>query len=191
MTTFASDGTTQDIEPAVQEAAQETPTPEPAPESEPSAEVIDPELVEPDADSGNTTPEQALPAVREASGVSATAQVKWTHPEGWQYDWLEFKGDTLAIRIPKGAALVALEFARYRSEEAQEQAFGRFIARHVSDETFDRVLDRMSNPDDQEYGTTSLGELAGLLGKIAGERIAKDAKALDDAKQGKARKGNS
>ncbi|WP_409428381.1 hypothetical protein [Mycobacterium sp. SMC-11] len=192
MTIFASDGTTQDIDPAAQDAAPATLTPtHPAPESEARLEVIEPELIGPDPENDGTTAGQTLPAVRETSDASATTDATWTHPAGWQYDWLEFKGDKLAIRIPKGAALVALEFARYRSEEAQEQAFGRFIARHVSDETFDRVLDRMSNPDDEEYGTTSLGELAGLLGKIAGERIAKDAKALDEAKQGKARKGNS
>jgi len=195
MTTFASDGTTQtDPGADLSQEPGETPTdeptqPEPGATADPGADIIDPEVV--DADT--------LPALRDTTDttditdvpVPAPAPAKWVHPDGWAYDWVEFKGDKLAIRIPKGAALVGLEFSRFRGEEAQEQAFGRFIARHVSDETFDRILDRMGDPDDEDYGTTTLGELAGLLGKIAGERLAKDAKALEEAKNGRARKGNS
>lgn len=184
MTTFASDGTTQ-TSPDSDRPTEvgETPTDAPV-QSEPGVTVEpDPETRELEVVDAET-----LPAVQDRGG--APPRPAWVHPEGWRYDWLEFKGDKLAVRIPKGAALVGLEFSRFRGEEAQEQAFGRFIARHVSDETFDRILDRMGDPDDADYDTATLGELAGLLGKIAGERLAKDAKALEEVKNGQARKGN-
>lgn len=164
MTTYASDGTTQ------------TNT---IPDVEPTADESSTELEIVDADT--------LPAI----STTPPTTTGWTHPDGWTHDWLDFHGDKLAIRIPKGAALVALEFSRFRGEEAQEQAFGTFVARHVSDATFDRILDRMGNPDDEDYTTTTLGELAGLLGKIAGERLQKDAQALAEVKNGHVRKDDS
>lgn len=187
MTTYASDGSTQtspeidfDSPAPGHTVVTVESTPHEPEAAEPEVDVVDPEIV--DADT--------LPALRDTPDPTASPG-QWVHPEGWKYDWVEFKGDKLAIRVPKGAALVGLEFAKYHGEEAQQRVFGRFISRHVSDETFDRILDRMGNPDDEEYTTDTLGELAGVLGTIAGERLAKDAKALEEAKNGQARKGNS
>ncbi len=174
MTTFASDGST--VTPDVAPVVAPTVAPEhPAPVAEP--EVIEQE----------PTTEVAVPDSTEV--VDPAAEEKWTHQSEWAHDWLEFKGDKLAIRIPKGAALQALGAARHNSLEFQDRLVNLFVAKHLSPETYERVMYRMVDPDDEDFTTGAWGELIGAIAEVGGARAKQEAEALAEVANGKPGKG--
>lgn len=174
MTTFASDGST--VTPDVAPVVAPTVAPEtPAPPAEP--EVIEQE----------PTAEVAVPTTTDV--VDPAAEEKWTHESEWSHDWLEFKGDKLGIRVPKGAALQALGAARHNSLEFQDRLVNLFVAKHLSPETYERVMYRMVDPDDEEFTTGAWGELINAIAEVGGERAKKEAEALAEVANGKPGKG--
>jgi len=141
---------------------------EPAPEPEPELTPAD------------------LPALPD--GTTATGEpAKWTHPEGWKYDWLTYRGDELAVRIPNKSALHALSNLRYSTPEFQHKLFQRYMANHISPESYERVMDRMVDPDDPEYSDVAvdsdpIGEIMNELSKQGRERIEAQMEALNEVK---------
>lgn len=174
MTTFASDGSTvtSDVAPVVAPTVASDSTPTPA----------EPEVVEP-----ASAAEVAVPSSTDV--VDAAAEEKWTHQSDWQHDWLEFKGDKLAIRVPKGAALQALGAARHNSLEFQDRLVNLFVAKHLSPETYERVMYRMVDPDDDDFTTGAWGELISAIAEVGGERAKAEAEALAEVANGKPGKG--
>jgi hypothetical protein len=193
MTTFASDGTTTETPeppapadiavtaappPAPPAPVDAAPTPEPVPVPEPEPEVIEPE------------PASSELAVPDGSEVAVDAQ--WEHTSEWAYDWLEFKGDKLAIRVPKGSALQALGNSRHCSLDFQDRLVHMFVAKHISDETYERITYRMVDPDDEEFTMKAWGELLNAIAELGAERAKAEAEALaavtsDNGKKGKGR----
>lgn len=174
MTTFASDGSTvtPDVAPVVAPTvAHETPAP-----------AAEPEVIEQEP-----TAEVAVPTSTDV--VDPAAEEKWTHQSEWSHDWLEFKGDKLAIRVPKGAALQALGAARHNSLEFQDRLVNLFVAKHLSPETYERVMYRMVDPDDEEFTTGAWGEMISAIAEVGGERARAEAEALVEVANGKPGKG--
>ncbi|ACF05025.1 hypothetical protein Nigel_22 [Mycobacterium phage Nigel] len=84
-----------------------------------------------------------------------------TTGEEWKYDYLEFQGDKLGIRLPTRQALAAFSLAssKYVSMGVKNDLTGLFIARHLSPESYGRVFSRLMDPDDAEYDVDTVGEL--------------------------------
>lgn len=139
MTTYASDGTTQ-------------PAPTPAPPVAPPAPAAAPAVVETPAPAG-----ESLPAVQPTTDVAPA--------DSWPHDYLEFKGDKLAVRIPTPQAMAALSqgLGKFIPPEDQNNISGLFIARHLSPEAYGRVFSRLMDPDDADYDPNTVGELVGAL----------------------------
>ncbi|WP_166905915.1 hypothetical protein [Mycobacterium sp. DL440] len=194
MTNPASDTTTvtTTVTPDVAAVVAPTVAPEPAAPAAEAEHVItvesspdpnaapEPEVVAPAA-------EVAVPGSTEV--VDPAAEEKWTHQSEWKHAWLPFKGDELAIRVPKGAALQALGAARHNSLEFQDRLVNLFVAKHLSPETYERVMYRMVDPDDEEFTTGAWGELIGAIAEIGGEHAKAEAEALAEVANGKAGKG--
>lgn len=111
------------------------------------------------------------------------AQSDWVHPDGWAYDWLDYRGDRLAVRIPNKSAIHAISNLAFSTPAFQQKLFHRFLDKHVSPDSYGRVCDRMVDPDDAGYSdiapdTDPLGEILRELLKAGGERLAAAAKAL-------------
>lgn len=142
MTTYASDGTTQQPNPTPPPAPAPTPEPVPTP-AEPAPEPA----VEADS----------LPAVQESTDVAPE--------DDWPHDWLEFKGDTLAVRVPTPQAMAALSqgLGKFIPPQEQNDISGLFIARHLSPQAYARVFSRLMDPDDADYDPNTIGELVGAL----------------------------
>ena len=81
--------------------------------------------------------------------------------EVWPYDYLEFEGDKLGIRLPTRQALAAFSLAssKYVSLGVKNDLTGLFIARHLSQESYGRVFSRLMDPDDATYTVETVGEL--------------------------------
>lgn len=182
MTTFASDGST--VTPDVAPVVAPTVAPEPAAEPE----VIEPQHVV-NSEAVEPTPAAEVAVPTPAEVVDPAAEEKWTHQSEWSHDWLEFKGDKLGIRVPKGAALQALGAARHNSLEFQDRLVNLFVAKHLSPETYERVMYRMVDPDDEEFTTGAWGELISAIAEVGGERAKKEAEALAEVANGKPGKG--
>lgn len=103
----------------------------------------------------------------------------WKHPEPdeWKHQWLPFHGDLLAIRIPTNAALTGYQVSQSgtNSEAFRVAATNRFITRHMSPETYARVIDRLMDPDDEDYTEETLGELIDAIAEPAVARFKKEA----------------
>lgn len=181
MTTFASDGSTiTPAAPTLDQAEQSGHPTTHLPRPEPG--TIEPEVIE-----SEPAAEVAVPTSTEV--VDPDAEEKWTHQAEWKHDWLDFKGDTLGIRVPKGSALQALGAARHNSLEFQDRLLNLFIAKHLSPESYERVFYRMINPDDEEFTTSDWGELINAIAEIGGERARAEAEALAEVQNGKPSKG--
>ncbi|AYP70015.1 tail assembly chaperone [Mycobacterium phage CRB2] len=108
----------------------------------------------------------ADPTVVEAEGPGTTIALAPTVDvsklgEDWPYDWLEFKGDKLGIRLPTRQALAAFSLAssKYVSLGVKNDLTGLFIARHLSPESYGRVFSRLMDPDENDYDVDTVGEL--------------------------------
>ena len=84
-----------------------------------------------------------------------------TTGEVWKFDYLEFEGDKLGIRLPTRQALAAFSLAssKYVSLGVKNDLTGLFIARHLSPESYGRVFSRLMDPDDAAYDVDTVGEL--------------------------------
>lgn len=94
----------------------------------------------------------------------------------WEHERIEFYGDDLAIRIPTQQALSAFQLSssKYVSSEKQGNVSGMFVDRHLGPDTYDRVMERLMDPDDTEYTTSTVAELMGKLVSMSVEKIKAD-----------------
>lgn len=118
----------------------------------------------------------AMHAVQPAvpTPVAAEPEPGWKQQASWDHDLIAFKGDQLAIRYPTSAACQGYAFAAGPGSTGREQTYYTrlFLQRHLSPESFNRVMDRMINPDDAEYADEGvLGELTTAMSKPLVDRI--------------------
>jgi hypothetical protein len=151
----------------------------PAPVVEVPAPVVEqtPPVVEAAPAAADSTPE-AEPVAEEPA--------KWEPEEDWKYDFLEFKGDRLAVRIPSGAALNALNMAQSKkvSDERRATLTRDLLTNHLSEASFDRVFfERSADPDEPDYNVNTLAELLSELLVKAGERVKAELEALKEVTQ--------
>lgn len=101
-----------------------------------------------------------------------------TAGEVWPHGTVEFKGDTLGIRLPTRQALAAFSLAssKYVSLQVKNDLTGLFIARHLSPESYGRVFSRLMDPDEDSYDVETVGELFNVI-----VMAAVDADKADDA----------
>lgn len=100
----------------------------------------------------------------------------------WPHDTLEFKGETLQIRIPDQGSItgMGIAFGKYVPEEVQTNLYRRFLSAHLSEDSLENVFSRLFNPDDPEFGAEAMGDLIGALMKAGVDKITAD-KAADTA----------
>lgn len=103
----------------------------------------------------------------------------WKHQGPWAHDWLEFRGDKLAVRVPNGAAIQALANSRYSSPAFQDRLAHAFFSNHLSEQSQERFAFRSIDPDDGDYNEVeTYGELLKALCDLGQGRLEADRKAL-------------
>jgi hypothetical protein len=107
------------------------------------------------------------------AGTVAPVAEKPKYDPDWPYERIEFMGDDLAIRHAKMQALIAYQISsgKYISMERQNDASGLFITNHVGDESYDRLVERMSDPDDPDYTLETFGKFMGEIVRRSIEAI--------------------
>ena len=107
---------------------------------------------------------------------------------GWPHQRIEYAGDSLAVRYAQMQALMAYQLSsgKYITMERQNDASGLFIDQHFGPDTYDRIMFRMTDPDDPDYTTKSFAEIMGLLVKASIAKIKADAAAEKQADLNKA-----
>ncbi|UXE04400.1 tail assembly chaperone [Mycobacterium phage Funsized] len=163
-------------------AAVPDPAPEAVPPTPPTPErpVLDPEpeIVEPEPSTEVAVPEVDGNVIALADRFDVTQA-----GEAWAHGTLEFKGDTLGIRLPTRQALAAFSLAssKYVSLPVKNDLTGLFIARHLSPESYGRVFSRLMDPDEDDYDVETVGELFNAIVTAAVDAD-KAANKGDDAK---------
>lgn len=149
--------------PAPPPPPQPAPEPEPAPEPDP---VVDPE---PDSTDVQTSEMGSALALLSESNI-AEIEISVT-AEPWDYETIEFLGDTLHVRKPTDQALAgwSLASSRYVKLSTKNDISGLFIARHLSPATYDLVMSRLMDPDDTEYTAETIGKLMGAVVATRGD----------------------
>lgn len=109
-------------------------------------------------------------------------KANWKHPDGWQYDWVTFKGDQLAIKIPSKGMINAIAHAGTTSLEFQTRLVRDFETTHISEASRERVIARLMDPEDPEYTGDEWDELQSKVLELGAERVQKDAEELAKVK---------
>ena len=125
-------------------------------------------------------------AVETTEGTPGAEVEAVTEPEldaGWPYSRLEYKGDNLAIRLAKMQALMAYQLSsgKFIPMEKQNDASGLFIDQHIGPDSYDRIVQRMMDPDDPDYTMSSFAEIMGQLVKQSVAKIKSDREAEEAA----------
>lgn len=125
--------------------------------------AIDDAAEDADEDDTEDTPDDDSPV---AQWLAAEQEWRdsfiWFDPtENWPHSWLEFRGDRLAVRTPKTSALSSYSIATSEgSSPARRNKYTRqLLERHMSPATYERVMDRMGDPDDEGYDEPEISEL--------------------------------
>ena len=107
---------------------------------------------------------------------------------GWPHERIEYAGDNLAVRYAEMKALMAYQLSsgKYITMERQNDASGLFIDQHFGPDTYDRIMFRMTDPDDPDYTTKSFAEIMGLLVKASIAKIKADNAAAKQSELDKA-----
>lgn len=140
-------------------------------------------MTQPDVTTAAETATEAAVAVADAGTVAKPEEREALDPD-WPYDRIEYKGDRLAIRKAKMQALMAYQLSsgKYIPMEKQNDASGLFIVEHLGPDSYDRIMERMLDPDDVDYDMKSFAELMGLIVRASIEQITADRKA-EEARQ--------
>lgn len=100
----------------------------------------------------------------------------------WAYRFIEYKGDRLAVRRPTKQALAAFSLgsSKFVKLTTQNNVTGMFVERHLSEASYDRMISRMMDPDDPDYGPKSIGEIMGQVVRLKAAK-GEDEESDDDA----------
>lgn len=184
MTTFASDGS------VITEPTPPAPSPAPDAPEVVDVETIDPEPADTEPDPVEPVPDDVVDAevLTDLAVIDEPAPDEpWAHQSEWKYDWLDYHGDKLAFRVPNQNALTALyQASKTCTVEFTTQLMEKFVKRHLSQESIERLLERMSDPDDEPFASGDAGwnDLLTKISQIGGDRALKDAKALAAVQSG-------
>lgn len=87
----------------------------------------------------------------------------------WKHQRLEYLGDNLAVRVPEMQALSAFMLAsgKYIDGDRQNNMTSFFLDQHIGSDSYDRMLQRMMDPDDADYTTKSIAEVVRQLVEMA------------------------
>lgn len=79
----------------------------------------------------------------------------------WPHDIIEMYGEQWQVRIPTQQALTAvtLSSGRYIPQQVQNDIVSLFLKNHMSEASFARLFERLSDPDDDEFSPETLGHL--------------------------------
>lgn len=86
---------------------------------------------------------------------------EFVHEAPWPADtWIEFEGDRLAFRVPRGSAVTGFTSSQSKYVPNREKGDNvqLFLRLHLSPESFDRVIFRMMHPA-SEYTIFTLAKL--------------------------------
>ena len=78
---------------------------------------------------------------------------------GWEYAYVEYMGDKLAVRAPTPQALTGFSLAssKYVSNNVKNDMTGLFIVEHLGPDSYGRMMQRLMDPDDSQYTTETVG----------------------------------
>ena len=183
--TFKAGGAIAEDEPqlAPPTLVEEPTLPDPQPTLDPEPEVVDPA----EGDGEKLDLEEAAQEMGAAVAIieSERFDVAVVEPD-WGHDYLEFKGDKLAVRLPKRKALAAFSLAtsRYTPQSVKTDLTNLFIVMHLSSESYGRVMSRLINPDEKDYDVATVGELFNdiVMASIEVDKAEKAAKVESAAK---------
>jgi len=101
----------------------------------------------------------------EAVDEAVAAVAAGDENEEWEHEVIEFAGDTLHVRKPTQQALAAFSLAssKYVPTNVRTDMTGLFMVRHLSPDSYNRVFERLMDPDDSDYTLETIGKLVGAI----------------------------
>ncbi|MBB3040134.1 hypothetical protein [Hoyosella altamirensis] len=94
--------------------------------------------------------------------------------EEWPHDTLEFADETWEVRKPKTQAIVmfSINSSKNAPQEVQTNATFKLLRNHMSEASYDRLTERMMDPDDAkgEFTPQMMGDLMAKIATIGTSR---------------------
>lgn len=148
-------------------------------EVDPPVKVSPTEETEPEVPAEKSDIEKWLDAEKEYLQAKRDRTVE----PNWEYDTIEYEGDTLGIRIPSQGALTAftLGTGEFTPDVTRQSMTSMFVQNHLSPRSYGHVFRRMMTPGDA-FDDSKLGGLMRVLVEKASEVILAEQKAKKDAK---------
>ncbi|MGW4578272.1 hypothetical protein ACWELP_06220 [Rhodococcus aetherivorans] len=86
-------------------------------------------------------------------------------PPPWPHDTVEFAGETWEVRYPTtDAALVwNMQVSKHAPASVRNDAPMVFLSKHMSEKSLTRMLERLADPDDADFGFDKLDQLLTTL----------------------------
>jgi len=135
--------------------------------TQPILAVASTEVAVPVADTPAVVPAEAIDKEPTDLEKWLTAEAAWVnkYDAGWVHQRVEYKGDNLAVRKPtdQGISGFSLATSKFTRPETKNNITGLFIERHLGPDSYDRVMERLMDPDDPGYTTASVADVMGLI----------------------------
>ncbi|WKK11979.1 hypothetical protein QYN14_25455 [Rhodococcus ruber] len=86
-------------------------------------------------------------------------------PPPWPHDTVDFAGETWEVRYPTtDAALVwNMQVSKHAPASVRNDAPMVFLSKHMSEKSLARMLERLADPDDTDFGFDKLDQLLTTL----------------------------
>ena len=87
----------------------------------------------------------------------------------WPHETVDLYGETWQVRAPHVQALtaVALASGKFVPQDRQNAIVGGFLVKHLSEQSYMRLMERLSDPDDPDFTPQSLGILMKTVANLA------------------------
>lgn len=97
----------------------------------------------------------------------------------WPHDTIDAYGEVWQVRVPTEQAITAVSLAsgRFIPMQMQNDVVSLFLKNHLSDASFSRLFERLSDPDDDEFTPATLGEMMRRLTMLTVDRKRAEAEA--------------
>lgn len=115
--------------------------------------------------------EDLLAQVEEIERLNVGVEANDPNPPSVGYRFVEIAGENIEVRVPnpKSLAVFTAAISKHASKNLQNDMIGLFVRRHVSTKSYEHMIYRMMDPDD-EFEMRHFGELMRSIATVGTAR---------------------
>lgn len=118
-----------------------------------------------DAERAAIIDEDGAPSTSRADQDAATDSAPARQEDVWPFEFMELYEEKWEVRVPSPQALtaVALSAGKFVPQRLQSDVVSLFLRNHMSEASFSRMFERLTDPDDPDFEVGTLGVIMRAL----------------------------